>query len=203
MGYCDKVADILSTCDSTNLNLVSGVLLVRAEALQTVKDTSNPFLITAATVVDPTTGVYPIVGSPYRPIKAEWLLNSVVANYEVVEGAAVPDSYSQNIGKIILTDSETAVGKQTMKGLNSNLWKVVAKLKGVGNQNDTFHIYGVVNGLKFLPEATAPEFGNRVVGMFKSVAGAEEATPNGVNLLVNTFANTNTLFNQRLNPVVI
>lgn len=203
MSNCTKVADILKACDSVNLNLVSGVLVARLEALGVTPNVNNPFLLDEVTIIDPETGAYPLEGSDYYPIKAEWILNSVTPNYEVVEGTSVPDSYKQTIGKIVITDSETALGKQTVKGLNSNLWVVIAKMKGVKSQADTFHVYGVQNGLKFLPEATAPEFGNRVVGSFASLTGAEEATPNGVNWLDTDFATTNTLFNQRLDPVII
>lgn len=203
MSNCTKVADILKACDSVNLNMVSGVLVARLEALGVTLNASNSFLLDEVTLIDPATGVYPLVGSDYYPIKAEWLLNSVTPNYEVVEGTATADSYKQTIGKIVLTDSESAVGKQTIKGLNSNLWVIIAKIKGVKSQADTFHVYGVQNGLKFLPEATAPEFGNRVVGSFASLAGAEEATPNGVNWLDTDYATTNTLFNQRLDPVIV
>lgn len=198
-----SIPDILKSCDSATLNMVSSLLLVRSEALQITKDPANPFLITAISVVDPATAAYPIATSDYRPIKAEWFNNSVTQNYEVVEGDAIPDSFTQTIGKIVLFDSESAIGKQKVKALNCNLWKVVAKLSGVGNQNDTFHVFGVNSGLKFVVEATAPEFGNRVSGMFKTATGGQEPTPNGSNLLVGTFAATNTLFNQRLSPVVI
>lgn len=198
-----SITDILKSCDSATLNLAGNLLLVRAEALQVVKDPANPFLITAISVVDPATGVYPVGTSDYKPVKAEWFNNSVNQNYEVVEGGSIPDSFIQTIGKVVLFDSESAIGKQKIKALNCNLWKIVAKLSGVGNQNDTFHVFGVNTGLKFVVEATAAEFGNRVNGMFKTPTGGEEPTPNGSNLLVGTFVATNTLFNQRLSPVVI
>lgn len=203
MAFCEKVKDILNNCDSANLNLISGVLIVRAEALGFTKNATNPFLLTQVVIKDPTTGAYPLALSPYLPIKAEWYLNSAKVNYEVVEGTSTADKYAQTIGNIVIQDSETAEGKLNLKGLNSNLWVIIAKLKGVKSQEDTFHVYGVQNGLKFLPAPTADEFGGRVVGMFKSIAGAEENTPNGVNLLDTSFANTNTLFNQRFNPVII
>lgn len=203
MSNCTKVADILKACDTVNLNMVSGVLVARLEALGVTPNVNNSFLLDEVSIIDPETGAYPLPTSDYYPIKAEWLLNSVTPNYEVVEGTSTADSYKQTIGKIVISDSETAEGKQTIKGLNSNLWVIIAKMKGVKNQEDTFHVFGVQNGLKFLPEATAPEFGNRVVGTFTSLTGAEESTPSGVNWLDTSFAKTNTLFNQRLDPVIV
>ena len=203
MASCDKVADILNNCDTANLNLVSGAVIVRLEALSVVKNATNSFLLDSLDIIDPDTGAYPLEASSYYPIKAEWYLNSVKPNYEVVEGTSTSDRYKQTIGKIVITDSEKAVGKQNIKGLNSNLWVIVAKLTGVENPVDTFHVYGVRNGMKFLAEATSDEFGNRVVGSFMSIAGGEESTPNGVNLLDTSFANTNTLFNQRFDPVIV
>jgi hypothetical protein len=203
MGLCDKVKDIENNCDSASLNLASGVLAVRLEALSFTQNAVNGFLLDTVTVIDPDTGAYPLPASAYYPVKAEWYLNTVKANYEVVEGTATADKYAQTIGNVVITDSESAEGKLNIKGLNSNLWAIVAKLKGVNNQEDTFHVYGVKNGLKFLVAPTADEFGGRVVGMFRSVAGAEESTPNGVNWLDTDFANTNALYNQRLDPVII
>ena len=200
---CGKVSDILKSCDNSSLNLVSGLLLVKREAVELVKDATNPFLVTSLTIKDPTTGLYPAVNSDYYPVKAEWYNNSVVPNYEVVEGGNAPDMYSQTVGKVVLFDSETATGKQSVKGLNASKWLLVSKVSGTVNEDSSFHIYGATHGLKFLVEPTAPEFGNRVVGMFKSSAGAEESTPNGLNLLITSIANTKSLFNQRFSTVVI
>lgn len=203
MAGCADVADILNLCDSANLNLVSGALLVRLEAVSVTKNATNPFLLDSLDVVDPDTGVYPVTGSDYLPIKAEWYLNSAKPNYEVVEGTSTPDKYIHTIGNIVITNSESAAGKQNVKGLNANLWVIVAKVKGVAAEADTFHVYGLANGLKFLPTATSDEFGNRVVGSFRSLAGGEEPTPNGVNWLDTSYANTNVLFGQRLDPVIV
>ena len=203
MANCDKVADILFNCDSANLNMVSGSVLVRLEALSVVKNATNSCLLDSLAIIDPDTGVYPLTTSSYYPIKAEWYLSSVKPNYEVVEGTSTSDRYKQTIGKIVITNSEKAVGKQNIKGLNSNLWVIVSKLTGVDSNDDTFHVYGVRNGMKFLAEATSDEFGNRVVGSFMSIAGGEESTPNGVNLLMTSYANTNILFGQRFDPVII
>jgi len=200
---CEKVKDILNLCDASNLNLVSGALAVRVEAVSFTKNTLNPFLLDSLDVIDPATGEYPEPTSVYYPIKIDWYLNTAKPNYEVVEGTSTPDKYAHTVGNIVVTDSESAVGKQNVKGLNSNLWVIVAKLKGVNAQADTFHVYGLQNGLKFLVAPTADEFGGRVVGMFKSVAGAEESTPNGVNWLDTDFGNTNALYNQRLDPVIV
>lgn len=203
MAGCADVADILNLCDSTNLNLVSGALLVKIEAVSVTKNATNPFLLDNLDVIDPATGAYPLATSDYYPVKAEWYLNSAKPNYEVVEGTSTPDKFIHTIGNIVITNSESAIGKQNIKGLNANLWVLIAKVKGVTNQIDTFHVFGLTNGLKFLPTATSDEFGGRVVGSFKSLAGGEEPTPNGVNWLETSFENTNTLFNQRLNPVIV
>lgn len=202
MAYCGEAKDIEKLCDLTALNLDTDMLAVRAEALAVVTDPTNPFLVTSATVVDPDTGAYPLETSAYYPIKFSWLYNSVLPNYEVVEGTSLPDTYVQTLGPLVVTDSESAAGKANVKALNGIMWKLIGPLKGVADANK-FHIYGVLNGLKFLPQATAPEFGNRVVGNFRSITGGEEATPNGVNWMDGTYAETKALYLNRLNVVVI
>lgn len=198
MAFCGKVKDVEKACDSVALNLKAEMYAVRLEALSATKDVANPYLITAVEVIDPATGVYPLAASAYYPVKIEWLYNSVLPNYEVVEGTSVSDSYTQTLGPVVISDSETAVGKANVKALNSNLWAIVAPMKGVVNDAATFHIFGITNGLKFLPAATAVEFGNRVTGTFTSIAGGEEATPNGVNWLDTDYATTLAQFNNRL-----
>jgi hypothetical protein len=198
MAYCGDSKDIDKACDSVTLNLKAQMYAVRLEALSATKDVANPYLITAVEVKDPATGVYPLAASAYYPVKIEWLYNSVLPNYEVLEGTSVSDSYTQTLGPIVVSDSETAEGKANVKALNSNLWAIVAPMKGVVNDAATFHIFGIANGLKFLPAATAVEFGNRVTGTFTSIAGGEEATPNGVNWLDTDYATTLAQFNNRL-----
>lgn len=203
MSSCAKVTDILKVCDSATLNLISAGLLINLKAFAGVKSLTNDFLLNALTVIDPDTGAYPLEASNYYPVSAEWFYNSNKQNYEVVEGTATADKYKQTVGPIVITNSESATGKQTVKGLNSELWVFVAKLSGVGAPADAFHVYGSRNGLKFLPTATSDEFGGRVVGSFVSIAGGEESTPNGVNLLITDAANTEVLFNQRFDPVIV
>lgn len=203
MASCDKVKDIQIICDSNNLNLSKEFLAIRYDAIKYVKNTTNPFLLDDLSVVDLATGVYPISTSEYYPVKVEFYLNSVKPNYEVVEGTSTAIKYLHTIGNVVVTDSENALGKLNINGLTNNLWIIVAKVKGVNNANDSFHVYGLGQGMKFLPAPTSDEFGGRVVGMFKSIAGAEENTPNGLNWLDTTIANTETLFKQRLNPVII
>jgi hypothetical protein len=198
MAFCGKVKDVEKACDSVALNLKAEMYAIRLEALSATKDGANPYLITAVEVIDPATGVYPLAASAYYPVKIEWLYNSVLPNYEVVEGTSVSDSYTQTLGPVVISDSETAVGKANVKALNSNLWAIIAPMKGVVNDAATFHIFGITNGLKFLPAATAVEFGNRVTGTFTSIAGGEEATPNGVNWLDTDYATTLAQFNNRL-----
>lgn len=203
MAFCGIPADVEKACDSTTINLATTMFAVRLEALSTTPDVLNPYLIKELAVIDPTTGAYPLVNSPYYPVKIDWLYNSVLQNYEVAEGTSTSDSYKQTIGPVVISNSETAVGKANVKALNSNLYAIVAPVKGVASKDSTFHIYGIVNGLKFLPQATAPEFGNRVVGNFASITGGEEATPNGVNWLDTTYAATLAQFNDRLEVVVV
>lgn len=203
MAFCGKVKDIEKACDSVALNLNAQMYAVRFEAFAATRDAQNPFLITELQVKDPATGAYPVEASAFYPVKIEWLNNSVIPNYEPVEGVSVADSYTQTVGPVVISDSETAAGKANTKALNAHLWVIVAPLKGVANNDAIFHIYGIANGLKFVPAATAVEFGNRVAGTFTSLAGAEEATPNGVNWLDGTYAATLAQFNNRLETVVI
>ncbi len=203
MAFCGKSKDVLKACDASPLNLKASLIAVRLEALSVTKDTENPYLVEAVAVVDPITGLYPLVTSEYYPIKLEWLYNSVLQNYEVTEGTSVSDAYIQTVGPLVIADSETAVGKANVKALNSSMWALVGPVKGAVADDSAFHIYGVANGLKFLPVPTAIEFGNRVAGNFRSIAGGEEATPNGVNWLDTDYATTLAQFNNRLETVVI
>jgi len=203
MAFCGKQKDVAKACDSVALNLKASLYAVRLEALAATPDVANPYLITAVEVIDPDTGVYPLPASDYYPVKVEWLYNSVNPNYEVTEGTSVSDSYIQTVGPIVISDSETAAGKANAKALNSNLWALAGPVKGAISPASTFHIYGITNGLKFLPIPTAVEFGNRVAGNFTSIAGGEEATPNGVNWLDTDYATTLAQFNNRLEVVVI
>jgi len=202
MAFCGTSKDIAKACDSTPLNLKASLVAVRLEALSVTRDPANPYLITALQVIDPTTGLYPLAASPYYPVNMEWLYNSVLQNYEVTEGTSVSDSYIQTVGPVVVSDSETAVGKANVKALNSNLWALVGPVKGAVADASAFHIYGITNGLKFLPIPTTVEFGNRVAGNFTSIAGGEEATPNGVNWLATAgYAATLAQFNDRLDIV--
>lgn len=203
MAFCGTATDVDKACDSVPLNLKAAMYAVRLEALSATPDAANPYLIDAIAVIDPATGAYPLAASPYYPVKLDWLYNSVLQNYEVVEGTSVSDSYTQTIGPLVISNSETAAGKANVKALNSNLWALVGPVKGAVNDASKFHIYGIVNGLKFLPIPTTPELGNRVAGNFTSLAGAGEATPNGVNWLDTDYATTLAQFNNRLEVVVI
>lgn len=203
MAFCGTSKDVDKACDSVTLNLKAAMYAVKLEALQVVPDVANPYLIKELAVVDPATGVYPLAASAYYPVKLDWLYNSVLQNYEVVEGTSVADSFTQTIGPLVISDSETAAGKANVKALNSNLWALVGPVKGAVNDAAKFHIYGIVNGLKFLPIPTTPELGNRVAGNFTSIAGAGEATPNGVNWLDTDYATTLAQYNNRLEVVVI
>jgi len=203
MAFCGKQKDIDKACDSTPLNLKASLVAVRLEALSVTRDVTNPYLITAVEVIDPPTGVYPLDASSFYPVNSGWMYNSVLQNYEVTEGTSVSDSYIQTVGPVVISDSETAVGKANVKALNSNLWALIGPVKGAIADASAFHIYGVTNGLKFLPIPTTPEFGNRVAGNFTSIAGGEESTPNGVNWLDTDYATTLAQYNNRLDVVII
>lgn len=202
-AFCGKEKDIDASCDSATLNIKANFLAVRHEALQSTPNAANPLLLDEILIIDPATGAYPLPASEYYPIKVGFLYNSVTTNYEVVEGTSTPDRFKQIIGKVIVTDSESAEGKANIKALNTKLYALVVPMKGVADPDNTFHVFGYQNGLKFLPEATAAEFGNRVVGSFSSLTDAEEGTPNGVNLLDTSYANTLALYNQRFDPVIV
>jgi len=201
MAFCGKTEDVTKACDAVPLNLNSLMYAVRIEALSATPDVTNPYLITDIEVIDPATGVYPLAASAYYPVKLEWMYNSMLPNYEVIEGTSVADSYKQSLGPLVIPNSETATGKANVKALNSGLWALVGPLKGAVTPEARFHIYGISNGLKFLPIPTTPEFGNRVAGNFASITGGEEATPNGVNWLNGTYAATLAQFNDRLDVV--
>jgi len=203
MAFCGKQKDVLKGCDASPLNLKASLIAVRLEALSVTKDLENPYLVEEVAVIDPVTGAYPLETSEYYPIKLEWLYNSVLQNYEVTEGTSVSDAYIQTVGPLVIADSETAEGKANVKALNSSMWALVGPVKGAVADASSFHIYGVANGLKFLPVPTAIEFGNRVAGNFRSIAGGEEATPNGVNWLDTDYATTLAQFNNRLEVIVI
>lgn len=203
MAYCGKVKDVEKACDAIPLNLKASMYVVRLEALSVTKSPTNPFLLTKIEVIDPATGAYPLAASEFYPVKIEWLYNSVLQNTEPLEGTSLADSFVQTIGPVIITDSESAEGKANAKALNINMYAIVAPVKGVADADDTFHVYGVQNGLKFTIQASAVEFGNRTVGNFRSIAGGEEATPNGVNWLDTNPAKTLAQFNNRLEEVVI
>lgn len=201
-AFCGKPEDVAPGCDTTPINLSAQMYAVRIEALSITKDPTNPFLVTELLVKDPATGVYPLAASLYYPVKLEWMYNSLQPNYEVIEGVNIADSYKQTVGPLVIANSETATGKLNVKALNSGMWALVGPLKGAVNPEASLHIYGVSNGLKFLPIPTTPEFGNRVAGNFASITGGEESTPNGVNWLDGTYAATIAQFNDRLEIVV-
>lgn len=203
MAYCGKVKDVNKACDAVPLNLKAYMYAVRLEALSVTKNATNKFLLDKLEVIDPDTGAFPLAASDYYPVKIEWLYNSVLQNTEPLEGTSLADSFVQTIGPVIITDSESAAGKANAKALNTNMYAIVAPVKGVANEADTFHVFGVQNGLKFTIQASAVEFGNRTVGNFRSIAGGEEATPNGVNWLDTDPATTLAQFNNRLEIVVV
>lgn len=202
MAFCGLQKDVDKACDSVALNLDASMLAVRLEALSVTPNITNPFLLDAVLVLDPDTAAYPLPASEFYPVKIEWLNISVMPNYEVVEGTSMPDTFRQTIGPVVISDSETAAGKANVKALNSELWAIIVPMRGAADASK-FHVFGVTNGLKFLPQATAAEFGNRVVGTFASITGAEETTPNGVNWLDTDYPTTLALYRQRLDPVIV
>ena len=199
MSACGKLKDN-AACMTTAINLGGGLLAIVRDAVDFVYDINNPTIITGLTVKDKKgTGVYPISSNENYPVKMEWLHNSVNPNYEVVEGTNSV-TYTQSIGTVVITDSETKEGKANILALTGKLFVVVSKMRGA-NADSAFHVFGMANGLKFMVEPATPESGNRVIGKFTSLEGAGEITPNGVNLLIVNAATTESLFNNRFEVV--
>ena len=204
MANCYKPADISKGCDAADLQALSGGLLVDLAAFVPTKHATKKFTLSNIGVIDPDTGVYPVVGSDYYPIKVEWEKNAVKPNYEVVSSEVKKDSYTQIASGIIINDSESDAGKETSMALSTRKWVFVYKARGVADADDAYHVLGYRNGMQFVIEPTSDDLGGRVSGSLRSLTGGGEANPNGVNfILAGGIAATDTLFNNRFEVVVI
>lgn len=204
MASCYKPADVTKSCDSADLQALSGGLLVDLSAFKGTKHLTKKFTLSDIDVVDPDTGVYPIAGSAYMPLKVEWEKNAVKPNYEVVSSEVKKDTYVQIASGIIINDSESDAGKETTMALATRKWVFVYKATGVADEEDAYHVLGFKNGLQFVVEPTSDELGGRVSGSLRSLTGGGESNPNGMNFLLTTgIADTDALFNNRFATVVI
>lgn len=204
MANCYKPADVAKSCDSADLQALSGGLLVDLAAFSPTKHATLKFTLSNIAVIDPDTGLYPIVGSDYYPVKVEWEKNAVKPNYEVISSEVKKDTYAQIATGIIINDSESNAGKETTMALATRKWVFIYKASGVADADDAFHVLGYKNGLQFVVEPTSDDLGGRVSGSLRSLTGGGESNPNGMNfLLAGGIAATETLFNNRLEVVVI
>ena len=204
MANCYKPADISKGCDSADLQALSGGLLVDLAAFLPTKHATKKFTLSNIGVIDPDTGAYPLVGSSYYPLKVEWEKNAVKPNYEVISSEVKKDTYAQIATGIIINDSESDAGKETAMALSTRKWVFIYKASGVADAEDAYHVLGYKNGLQFVVEPTSDDLGGRVSGSLRSLTGGGEANPNGMNFLLDGgIAATETLFNNRLNTVVI
>lgn len=204
MALCYKPADVVKACDSADLNALSGGLLINLKAFRGTKDPLKKFTFNGIDVVDPATGVYPVVGSDYYPMVVEWEKNAVKPNYEVVSSTVKKDTYVQIASGLIINDSESDKGKETVMALATEKYVFVYAASGVANENDKYQVLGAKNGLQFVVEPTSDEVGGRVTGSLRSLEGGAEGNPNGYNFLLATgLPATDTLFNNRLNTVII
>lgn len=204
MALCYKPNDVDKACDSADLNALSGGLLINLKAFKGTKSVTKKFTLEDITVIDPDTGLYPVVGSDYYPIKVEWEKNAVKANYEVVSSTVKKDTYVQVASGIIINDSESDNGKETTMALATEKYVFVHAISGAANDDDKFQVLGSKNGLQFVVEPTSDEVGGRVTGSLRSLEGGAEGNPNGYNfLLAGGIAASETLFNNRFNTVII
>ena len=204
MALCYKPADVAKGCDSADLQALSGGFLINLAAFKPTKSATLKFTLEDIEIIDPDTGVYPIVGSDYYPIKVEWEKNAVKPNYEVISSEVKKDTYTQIASGIIINDSESNAGKETVMALATSKWAFVYKASGVADEDDAYHVLGSKNGMQFVVEPTSDDLGGRVSGSLRSLTGGGENNPNGMNfLLAGGIAATETLFNNRFEVVVI
>lgn len=204
MALCYKPNDVAVACDSADLNALSGGLLINVKAFKATKSTTKRFTLENITVVDPTTGAFPVVGSDYYPIKLDWHKNAVKPNYEPIERPNLNDTYAHTAGVVIVSNSESDKGKETVMALTSEKYVFVYEASGVEDSADRFHVLGAKNGLSFVVEPTSADYGGRVAGTLRSLEGAAEANPNGYNLLIAGGEEaTKTLFNNRFNVAIV
>lgn len=198
MALCYKPGDVDKSCDSSDLQALSGGLLINLKAFKGTKAATKKFTLEDIEVIDPDTGAYPLETSDYYPVKIEWEKNAVKPNYEVVSSTVKKDTYTHVASGIIINNSESNEGKETTMALATEKWVLVYALSGVGLDADKYQVLGAKNGLQFVVEATSDDVGGRVTGSLRSLEGGGESNPNGYNFLLSTgVADTETLFNNR------
>jgi len=204
MPNCYKPADVVLGCDSADLQAQSGALLIDLSAFRGTKSLTKKFTLENIEVIDPDTAAYPLPASDYYPVKIEWAKNAVKPNYEVVSSEVKADTYTQIATGLIINDSESNAGKETAMALATRKWVLVYKATGVADPDDAYQVLGAKNGLQYVVEPTSDDVGGRVTGSLRSLTGGGEANPNGYNFLLATgIADTDILFNNRFNTVII
>lgn len=204
MALCYKPNDVAKSCDSSDLAALSGGLAINIKAFRPTKSPTLKFTLTDIDIVDPDTGLYPVAGSDYYPIKVEWEKNAVKPNYEVVSSDVKKDAYIHVVTGILINDSESDAGKETVMAMATEKFVFVYKASGVANAVDAYQVLGSKNGMQFVVEPTSDELGGRVTGSFRSLTGGAEGNPNGLNFLLSTgIEATAAKFNNRLDVVVI
>lgn len=199
---CYKPADVAKSCDSADLQALSGGLLIALEAFRPTKHATKKFTLSDIVVVDPDTDAYPLPTSSYYPIKIEWEKNAVKPNYEVNSSEVKKDTYTQIASGLIINNSESDAGKENIMSLATNKWVFVYEASGVAEAEDAFQVLGSKNGLQFVVEPTSDDLGGRVAGSLRSLTGGGEPNPNGLNFILATgIAATKTLFNNRFEVI--
>ena len=199
MALCYKPDDIAKSCDSSDLTALSGGLAINIKAFKPTKWLK--FTLKDIDIIDPDTGAYPLITSDYYPIKVEWSKNAVQPNYEVVSSDVKRDTYTHIVPSIIINNSESDKGKETIVALTDEKYVFVYKASGTA---DAYQVLGAKNGMQFVVEPTSAELGGRVTGSFRSLTGGAEGNPNGLNFLMPAgIEATDTKFNNRFATVVI
>ena len=105
---------------------------------------------------------------------------------------------------VIINNSESDKGKETIVALTDEKYVFVYKASGTADADDAYQVLGAKNGMQFVVEPTSAELGGRVTGSFRSLTGGAEGNPNGLNFLMTTgIEATDTKFNNRFSTVVI
>ena len=123
--YCFKPADVVINCDSSDLQALSGGLLVDFESLSFDLAPSSKFTLADMTVIDPDTGLFPISTSNYFPRRLEFEKNAVNPNYEIISSELKRDAYIHVVPGVIIHDSETDAGKEATQVKFNNRLSVV------------------------------------------------------------------------------
>ena len=204
MALCYKPDDIAKSCDSSDLTALSGGLAINIKAFKPTKSAALKFTLADIDIIDPDTGAYPLITSDYYPIRVEWNKNAVQPNYEVVSSDVKRDTYTHIVPSVIINNSESDKGKETIVALTDEKYVFVYKAAGTADADDAYQVLGAKNGMQFVVEPTSAELGGRVTGSFRSLTGGAEGNPNGLNFLMPAgIEATDTKFNNRFATVVI